>query len=278
MDLSSFLPTVLHPSFHLKSQQWLRHATPRDIKGLKLLAAIYKHKGLKKFRNRLNVTTTESFFTDVSREIEKRSMLSTYDSDFSTCDAPQRPKTTLMTSSRFMELPCSRVLSTEAATYLRSWISLRDAGPYLDIILDTLRSILAFCNYPGKMMTEAKEQYRWTRPKEMVRCKSLVCKNRPILGPSKQLIKRRPPIDIRATSVCHLFTLEQVRQRREALMKGSGQVATWLIGAPDTMTSYQSTYGTPFNKYPIPVAPDCRTSVALVRMVPNPDTLPRLAD
>ena len=266
-DMQRILAALLQPSLLPKASLWLQSADQNDLKGLKLLSAIYKHKGAKKFRKGLVTTLSEASFQEAYHELNRKAMLSTYDSEFS----QDRAHTALLTSARFEEFPCVKVLNPEAKRYVRNWISLKDSETCVQLVLSTLRAILAFVNYPRTVISEMKQTY--TDPSAKLLAKSLVFhrQNRSSIAflPQKDPPKPHPERPI--SQLSQSFALEDVKRRKKALYKGSGQVATWLISSQDHQTHYQEQFSTPFNKYTLPPLPDHHTSMSLARLIPNPD-------
>jgi len=264
------LAALLQPSLLPKAALWLQSADLNDIRGLKLLAAVYKHKGTKKFRKGLGTTFSEASFQEAYQELNRRTMLSTYDSDFT----QDRTSTALLTSARFDKFPCVQVLNPEARRYLRNWISLKDSEVCVQLVLSTLRSILAYVNYPKTLISEMKHTY--TDPTAQLLSKSFAFhrQNRSSIGslPPKDVPKPHPA---RPTSqLSQSFSYSDLKARKRALYKGSGQVATWLVGPQDHQTHYQEQFSTPFNKYALPPLLDYHTSLSLARLIPNPDLRP----
>ena len=50
METTDTLQKIIQPQFLEHFLDWEKFASEKEKKGLKLIAAIYKHKGLKKFR------------------------------------------------------------------------------------------------------------------------------------------------------------------------------------------------------------------------------------
>jgi len=270
LEKQRVLAALLQPSLLPKAALWLQSADPNDIRGLKLLAAVYKHKGTKKFRKGLGTTFSEASFQEAYQELNRRTMLSTYDSDFT----QDRTSTALLTSARFDKFPCVQVLNPEARRYLRNWISLKDSEVCVQLVLSTLRSILAYVNYPKTLISEMKHTY--TDPTTQLLSKSFAFhrQNRSSIGslPPKDVPKPHPA---RPTSqLSQSFSYSDLKARKRALYKGSGQVATWLVGPQDHQTHYQEQFSTPFNKYALPPLLDYHTSLSLARLIPNPDLRP----
>ena len=274
--LGNILLTVLLPQFHSRVEGWLEAASLSERKGVKMMGAIHKHKGLKKFR--VLPSSSSAVQLRAAQQLQRRALTSTYESEF-TAPNSQRPLTAVLSRTRFSDLPCSQVLNSVTIRFVESWISLHDSDEYIETILETLRSLLAYFNSAKRPTTETKRQFVWNDPNKLMKPHRLDhLNNRSLL--SRNASSGRPwvvpkPVETHDVTIkANTFTAEDLRRRRDALAKGSGQVATWIVGPPDMLSNYQNTYTTHFNKYKGVPAPDFHTSVSVGRMVPNPDLLP----
>jgi len=259
-DLNRVLGVVFLPQYHEAASEWLLTASVPERKGLKMLGAIYKHKGQKKFR------------TVPSTALQTR-QTSTYEAEF-TSEVQSRPSTAVLSYNRFSTLPCSQILTPVTVRFVESWLLLRDAEGTVSVLLDTLRAIFAYFTSSKRPTTESKRQYVWndlnTLPKahrlDHLTNKSQVSRSasagRPWVAPRSaepQDTSHRPSA----------FTAEDLKKRKEAQTKGSGQVATWIVGPSDLLSNYQNTYTTHFNKYKGMPTGQHQPSVSLGRMIPG---------
>lgn len=266
-DLLKVLSAVLQPELVSKAGKWMSGARSKELKGVKLIGAIYKHKGRKKFRRGGDVSMTDTLLSDVTQSISRKAMMSTYDSDF-----PQvQTSTALLTSGGFEELPCAKVLNSQAKGYIQNWLSLCDEEEYVQMVLATLRSILAHVNYSKTRMSEMKQTYTDPKNKLLNKYPSFhhrKCSSTPFYPPQNP---PKPQIHRPISQLSQSFSQVDAKKRRAELYKGSGQVGKWVGGASAPQTQYQLHYGTPFAKYSLPPLLDFHTSMSLVRLIPNPD-------
>lgn len=258
-DLNRVLGVILLPQYFEAASEWLLAATVTERKGVKMLGAIYKNKGQKKFRT-------------VPSAAQPRGQTSTYEAEFAS-EVQSRPSTAVLSSNRFSHLPCSQVLTPVTVRFVESWLQLRDAEAAVSIVLDTLRAILAYFTSSKRPTTESKRQYVWndlnSLPKahrlDHLASRSQVSRSasagRPWVAP-----RSAEPIDSSAPT--SIFTAEDLRKRKEKLIKASGQVATWIVGPSDMLSNYQNTYTTHFNKYKGEHRGDNQPSLSLGRMIP----------
>ena len=269
--LRDILQAILLPKYLASASTWVLEATPPERKGIKMIGAIHKHKGLKKFRS---VPTALPSVRSAAQLMQKRALTTTYDQEF-TAPNQLRPLTAVLSHTRFSDLPCSQVLNPVTVRFVESWVGLRDEDSLVETVLETLRSLLAYCNSSKRPATETQRQFVWNDPTKVLKphrldhlsTGRLLSRNASVGRP---WVVPKPQIHQDVTIQPNTFTSEDMKKRRDALAKGSGQVATWVVGAPDQLSSYQNTYTTHFNKYKKPPTPDFHTSVSVGRMVPNP--------
>lgn len=71
MDFEILLKQILDPDYLLAGTSWLKFITDKDKQGLKIIAAVMKHRGQKKFRKR----PKESISSLAKQSLVTRSML-----------------------------------------------------------------------------------------------------------------------------------------------------------------------------------------------------------
>jgi hypothetical protein len=277
--LAAVLQAILLPRYLPLAPEWLREASGTERKGVKMIGAIYSHKGLKKFRA-VAVPSAAPSARTTAQLLQRRALTTTYETEF-TAPNQLRPLTAVLSRTRFGDLPCSQILTSVTIRFVESWLSLKDDDNLIEIVLETLRSMLAFFNSSKRPTTESKRQFIWNDPNKLMKphrldhlnTRSLLSRN---ASSGRPWVVPKPQVHEDVTIKANTFTAEDVKRRRDALAKGSGQVATWIVGPADTLSSYQNTYTTHFNKYKGVAAPELHTSVSVGRMIPNPDTLPRV--
>ena len=259
-DLNKVLGVVLLPQYFEAASEWLRTASATERKGVQMLGAIHKHKGLKKFRTVPNPTP-------------QKALTSTYQAEFA-ADLQSRPTTAVLDNNRFSHLPCSHILTPVTIRFVESWLQLKDAQISVAIVLDTLRAIFAYITSSKRPTTESKRQYVWNDlsmvPKaqrvDHLTNRSHVSRSASAGRPWKAPSSAGPEVVLSQPSV---FTHEDLKKRRDAVVRGSGQVATWIVGPGDVLSSYQDTYTTHFNKYKGAYMGEQQPSVSLGRLIPG---------
>lgn len=266
--LNEVLLTVLQPQYHSHAGEWLQAASLSEKKGVKMLGAIQRHKGTKKFRPQ------ETAAVAVVEEVKKRVARSTYAQEFS--QERQRPRSAVLARNRFAELPCSQVLSAVTKRFVEAWMRVETEDSYIETVLETLRSLFAFFTSAKRATTESRRSFMWCDPTKLFtahRLDHLNNKSQASRASSagKPWVAPKPVEKVDTTMQANIFTPEDLKRRRDALTKGSGQVATWIVGPTEILSSYQQTYVTHFNKYKGVSTREKEASLAAGRMVPNPD-------
>lgn len=126
------------PALHPLLPDWYSRASAEEQKGIRVLGAILKYKGLKVFR------------PQGTRQQSAARLTTSYMQEF----AWKRPLTPLKEMMRYRELSeldYSSVLNPLPLQWIQHWIQLNDQDRYLSLLMTTLRSL--YTCYRGAHMT-----------------------------------------------------------------------------------------------------------------------------
>lgn len=245
---------------------WLETATASEIKGVKVIIAVRKHKGLKKFRPQGGETGYIMPFTQ--EDFRKKTMQSFYGSEFGG-DSPLQ-KTfhcDILKYKKLRELKYSEILTNEAKTCLEHWISLKDSEKYQHLALLCLQGLYSVVktqkNITLSTTQEAfqvvqNEKYRkvLTKPLAKVQYSKTPAvgwksktDNIKIINPPENKVFYEPAF---------------YQDRMKKIMRGSNYILNWVHDK--NVTSYQDNY---FSKSLSKVEKAPKQSSTVIRILPE---------
>jgi hypothetical protein len=131
---------------------WLKDCNQNEIKGIKVILAVIKHQGQKKFRpSHLQVIRNEA------KEIRTRTMTSFYTSDYCLESSASPVTCDIFNHAKLSELSYSSVLNYETLIYLQRWIDLKDEPKYQLYLLDALKGLNSVINTNKKTLTTTND-------------------------------------------------------------------------------------------------------------------------
>ncbi len=271
-ELESTLRIVVRPEFHSKLSTWISTSSREEQRGLLLIRSIYKHKGTKKFRTRCSTSQSTRSIKTAAEEIQSRYLKSTYDSEFSALASDDRAA--LFEYRKLADLPCSHVLTPVSLMFIDNWLKLKDFKEYQDLVLKCLRSLAAMVKSSDRLLPEYQRKFTWNDPS-----KNFTNHRTDHVNSTIQLVRAstasRPWVRPKTVQTQDMnikpltLTKEDIERRKQALMKGSNVVGKWIISPTNSVSQYQETFVTHFQKYEKSSRPDFHTSISLGRLCPN---------
>lgn len=271
-QLAETLRLILKPELVTLISSWLQTATKTEVKGLKVIAAVYKHKGAKKFRSRPQTSHPElPTLEEVAAERRKKQFQSTYEAEYSALKVSEE-RSAILRYRKLSDLPCSSVLNNVALKFLESWSALGDEVSYHDLVLACLRSLAAAASADRQAVSEQRKQFIWNDPTrifsahrvdqiaQQIRSKSSASQ-RPWIRPTT-------PVKQDTTFTSKVLSKDDIDRRKQALIKGSGAIISWTGASQKPVSAYQETFVTHFTKYQQRPPPDFQTSISLGRLIP----------
>jgi len=168
METLDILQTIIQPQLVEHFVDWEKFANEKERKGLKLISAIYKHKGLKKFRADPPSKQLESFqksntidYKKAEELYRKGQVTSMYSSEYGGAVEKTKPQTNIFRYQKCSETEFKLVLTKLAVQFLDNWIELQDEAEFQDLVLICLRSLNARYKSIQVGKSETKAQYNW---------------------------------------------------------------------------------------------------------------------
>lgn len=266
MDSSELLTQLWKPELHCNIGTWMYSANKPEKKGLKLIAAILKHKGMKRFRTRASASQLPNL-----EEVKKPKFQTAYAMDFSDIPVATKSHAAIFRYRKLSDLPCAQVLSPIPLRILENWFSLGDDTQYQELVLATLRSFLAAAMTTRQKLSEKQAQYQAYDYSSLYSNRNMAASarvirdtrhNKPWVRPEKAQTGSMEPVQP--------VSWEDVKRRQVLLMRGSGDVIRQLVQTTEpVLSSYQHTYTTHFTTYKGRFKPDTYTSLATGRLCPD---------
>ncbi|OMJ94480.1 hypothetical protein SteCoe_2388 [Stentor coeruleus] len=234
---------VFKESYHNFLTLWIDSAKPDEIKGLKVINSVIKHKGKKKFRPLNNPTF---YIPTNEEEIRQRTMTSFYKNDFcsESHQTPTRPH--LLEHQKLSEIKYSEILTREALIYLENWLALKDSQCYLHYMLSCLKGMYSVITiHKPSLITINRQDYEKFKMQPVLKYRQIYNKT-----PQRETIK--PEIRLKdrpQTNSCTPFgnTTGKIfyepayyQDRMKRIMKGSGDILKWTY--EKNVSSYQDNF------------------------------------
>ncbi|OMJ81059.1 hypothetical protein SteCoe_18566 [Stentor coeruleus] len=234
---------VFKEQYHSVLALWIDSAKSDEIKGLKVINCVIKHKGKKKFRPLSNSTYS---IPKNEEEIRQRTMTSFYKNDFCSEFHQIPTKTHLLEKQKLSEMKYSEILTREALIYLESWLSLKDNHIYLQYLLSCLKGIYSVITiHKGSLTTINRQDYEKFKMQPVLKYRQIYNKT-----PQKNDVKPELRLKDRPhTNSCTPFgnTTGKIfyepvyyQDRMKRIMKGSGDILKWTY--EKNVSSYQESF------------------------------------
>ena len=224
---------------------WLEAATRDEIKGLRVIHAIRKHQGHKKFRP-LN-RDSSSQFPITEEDFRKKTMQTFYKAEFSGESPLERVyHCDLLKYKKLNELKYSEILTNDTKIFLERWIALRDSEKYQQLMMTCLQAVYSVVKANNNIpLSTAQEEFKVIgRPRTRKINHSLnkiaVASRTPTIQP-----KIRPESRIKERSLNPIphkifYDPAYYKDRMTKIMRGSNNILKWV--SDKNISSYQDNY------------------------------------
>lgn len=234
---------VFKEPYHSFLSLWIDSAKSDEIKGLKVINCVIKHKGKKKFRPLNN--PTYSIPTN-EEEIRQRTMTSFYKNDFCSefHQTPTRPH--LLEQQKISEMKYSEILTREALIYLENWLALKDSQCYLQYMLSCLKGMYSVITiHKASLTTINRQDYEKFKMQPVLKYRQVYNKTpqRDIIKPEIRLKDRPQTISCTPfgnTTSKNFYEPSYYQDRMKRIMEGSGDILKWTY--EKNVSSYQQSF------------------------------------
>ncbi|OMJ66841.1 hypothetical protein SteCoe_36171 [Stentor coeruleus] len=248
---------------------WLSTATKNEIKGLKVVNAIVKHEGRKKFRPKQ--IPTESLLQNSADLLRKKYMKSNYEAEY--CQESQNnQQVDILKYRQLNELKCTEVLKKLPLAYLKNWLTLKDEPNYQYLMLTFLRGIYSVAKTQTAIPSSShREYFSWVK-NDNTRRNGLASKSVDRKNTQKSSSKRTESFsEAKYHYESPKYAEISHRTRGIQALKGNGEITSWVSHLQGVKTSlYQDSFIPLFAKKIIAPKADFNTSI-VCRLLPNND-------
>jgi hypothetical protein len=180
-DYASILKQVVDEPYLASALEWSKIISDRERQGLKIIAAVMKHRGNKKFRNKpkenimqiaQNSIYANSFFNLNKDNLEKfrnEYKQSMYKSAYGTAFGRKETEvadTNILTYKKFDQLPSSIVLNKTAKAFITKWAHSGDDKTYISSAILVVKGIYTFWKQRLPSKTVSHIMHAWYDPHE----------------------------------------------------------------------------------------------------------------
>lgn len=238
----SVLQFAFLPALHPLLPDWHSRATAEEQQGVRVLAAVLKHKGLKVFRARPRQQSAARLVTSYMQSFEWQK--------------PVTPLREMLHYRQISELEYSSVLNPQALEWIQRWILLEDQDRYLSLLMTALRSIYTcFRGTHTRTMTTNKASYHVYSHSDLLRASQL------------RRVRQKPA---HSASFCRPKKGESLPQTRLAsptrfISAGKPKPVTWfgVSSQGSLVTSYQDSFKSHYFKGRNPHFPREQVSLSI---------------
>jgi hypothetical protein len=155
-DYAGIIELICGPEYVSAGVSWLKYIGDKEKQGLKIISAVVKHRGQKRFNNKPKESITEtankslgvnSFFKLTKENLEqyrkeyKQNMFrSQYGIEFGRKETDVAD-TGILKYKKFSELECCKVLNNTSKTFITRWSELGDDKSYISLAILVIKGI-----------------------------------------------------------------------------------------------------------------------------------------
>jgi hypothetical protein len=162
---------------------WLRFIGDKEKQGLKIVAAIIKHRGTKKFRKKPKESMTEttqkligtkSIFNlnnEALEQYRKEYRQNMYKSAYGVAFGRKETDladTGILKFKKFSDLPCSKVLNSNAKAYITRWSNSGEENKYVSLVVLVVKGIFTHWKQSLPNDTVSHIKHAWYNQSDVV--------------------------------------------------------------------------------------------------------------
>lgn len=286
-----------------KGINWLRFIGEKEKQGLKILSAVIKHRGTKKFKSRPKASFTSlaqqsigtnSFLKLDGEALEKYKLeykKSMYKSAYG--DAFGRKETDLadagiLSHKKFSQLPCSKVLNSSAKAFITRWSESGEDKSYLSLAVLVVKGIFTHWKQSLPSQTVSHINHAWNDPHNMIHNQRIDKVGKAFLESriTKATAVQRPQTTSNLLRRNHNKNLIPqpkknkndkgldgvIQNRKKFLLRGNGNI-TGFYNPPDGMvSSYQAAFKSCKSTKTIQKTAGNKYTSSIMTVTPDPNT------
>lgn len=265
-ELKTMAFEVLLEEYSQYANVWLSTATKNEIKGLKVVNAVVKHEGKKRFKPRKKAETLNS--GNSAEQLRKKYMNSYYNSEYCLNAKKSQSETEIFKYKKLNELRCSSVIRKNVLLYLEKWLLTGDEEHYQSLMLSFLRGIYSVIKTQTAVPSSShRENFEWVKIAGVRREVKNLSVEKPVVEAKKN--NRTQSTGDQPFPAIGMQNPMGHRLRNLQGLKGNGEITSWISYVPNINSSlYQDSFAVQFSKKaPVPKN-DFHTSIVF-RLLPN---------
>ena len=265
-ELLSAAESIFKPACLSFLKTWLDTATKDELKGLKIIQAVIKHKGKKRFKKH---TKTERIdFETAAVDMRRRTMQSYYNTQYSSVSPEKYHVSDILKFRKLSEQKYSQVLKESALQVINQWIALGDDPSFVDSLVLCLQGIHAVVKINENLpVTSNQDNFYWFTKEERSRA-NVPSSNFSATAPNFHPKKKSSSVvtdEMNSTPLRSFFEPSFYQERMVRKMRGSGDFINWVYDQNSSV--YQNSFASKVNKNPNKVAKPANSST-VVRVLP----------
>lgn len=269
-ELGDIFHRLLRPEVAEKASKWLQTSSANEQKGLRVISAVEKANGQRKFKRRDKTQWLEGEKLNTSEALNRRGLKSTYEMEYQG-NSPASGNSALFSYRKLADLSYSSLLKDHTVEALQRWLDLGDDEGYRHLVLECVRSIsAALANNESKRMSEARREYAWKPGARLAAPVSARPARKPYIDhlaqtPSPAPQRHTTPHVVRGSAL----TAEDMKKMKQALILGHRNLGRWIIAPEKMLSGYQEDFVPHFAKPAQRLVLDFHTSISLGKMCPD---------
>ena len=155
-EYSETIRQLLAPEYIESGLAWLKHIGDKEKQGLRVINAVIKNRGTKKFRNKPQETVTEAaqksigtkshfnLTNDALEKYRKEYKQNMYKSAYGIAFGRKETDfadTNILNYKNFNELPCAKVLNNTAKAFISKWSQIGEDQKYISLAIYVVKGI-----------------------------------------------------------------------------------------------------------------------------------------
>lgn len=270
-ELKDIFHRLLRPEIASKAANWLQTSSLAEQKGLRIIAAVTKTNGQRKFKRKDQTQFLGIDRHNAAAELTRRGLKSTYELEYQG-NTPHAGNTAIFSYRKLTDLSYASLLKEQTVEALQRWLDMGDDEGYRQLVLECVRSIsAALANSESKRLTEARREFAWRPGQRQAQAVSARPAPKPDFDsfvspvPPAKPIRSITPHEVRGSAL----TAEDMKKMKQALIVGHRNLGRWIVAPEKMLSGYQEDFVPYFSKPAQRLVLDFHTSISLGKMCPD---------
>ncbi|CAI2371637.1 unnamed protein product [Moneuplotes crassus] len=271
-DHEVVLKQILAPEFISSGLSWARSISQKEKQGLRILKAVMKHRGQKKFRAKAKMPeeAQKSLMAQSALKLDRHNLeqykkeykqglfKSAYGNAFGRKES-DLAGTGILSHKRFSELPSCKVLNTTAKAYINRWVDSGEDQKYVSLAIVVVKGIFTHWKEALPSDTVSHLKHAWYNSHDIVHSQTMEKASKSVIssGFSNTARSERPQTSSNMFEKKGKESLipnrtqkydkgmdKVISDRKKLLLRGNGNITGFYQDPLGMVSSYQSNYQT----------------------------------